>query len=201
MFERPKSSNDLSAVSSPAAALPVLSKDKLNFSQSANYVNRTKRFVVRIPELEHGGEPMVHPEGSSKAGQPIKTLEDGRTPDRGIVFYNGKDNVWQAVRGNGTETILITGVEDEQAKKLNSKEEELLNGRSVHSLETVKALLTYAKYELALIDFQNKKMASVEKDMGPIEGSCSSSLSTSPNLESSSGNSTSNHSLCESNDT
>lgn len=162
---------NLSSTQQPGTGLPVVLKDDLDFSKSANYVNRTQRYVLRIPELQDGGELMIYPEGTPKAGKAIKKCDEG-TPDRGVIFYNGKDRVWQGARGNGKEAILITGVGNEQANLLDEKEREILKDLPAHTLETVKALLTYANNGLALIDAQPKKAAAVEKEMGAIKDSC-----------------------------
>ena len=152
--------------------LPKLSKEQLDFSRSANYVNRTKRYVVAVPALPEGGEPLVYPVGTDEAGKAIKELSDG-TPEKGIVFFNGKDRAWQAVRGNGHEAILITDVDAAQAIALDAKKTELLGGAHELSLTEIKDLLRYASQDLGLIDAQNKKASAVATEMIVIDGSVS----------------------------
>ena len=45
--------------------------------------------------------------------------------DRGLVFFNGKDKSWQAVKGDGEGVIIINEVTQEQAKKLYQKSKSL----------------------------------------------------------------------------
>jgi hypothetical protein len=169
MVEWADRQQDLSSAARPSAELPVLAKASLDFSASADYLNRTKRYVVRVGELPEGGEPLVYPEGTDNAGEAIKAHEDG-TPERGVVFWNGKDRVWQTVRGNGKETILITDVNAGQAALLEAKEMELLGDNPSHSLESARELLQYGADVLGLVDRQNKKAAAVENEMEPISG-------------------------------
>jgi len=152
----------------PTSVLPLQNPDLLDFSKSALYVNRTKRFVLPIPELAGGGEPLVFPAGTEQAGRAIKALDDG-TPERGIVFANGEDRAWQAVRGNGKEAILFTDVSLEQAQALQRFVKDLEQQNGGLTLEDVKAVLQFARSELNLVDCQNKKMESVPKEMKVID--------------------------------
>ncbi len=159
----------LSAASNPGNPLPPLDPRTVNFESGLKVVNRTTRFVIPVPELPDGGEPMVYPEGAERAGEPVKKLEDG-TPERGIVFFNGKDQAWQAARGNGKEAILVNDVSREQAEALMTRLNGLGGPRKI-SLEGIKTLLAYARNELGITDFYDKKMAGVAADMVPVDES------------------------------
>lgn len=125
-------------------------------------VNRTKRFVVFIPALLHGGEALVFPRTSPNAGQPIKS-------GHGIVFYNSVDSAWQAAQGNGEDCIIINDINAEQADLLLHKYQTLLEQNKQLNLQSIKALLTYAQNELRIIDFYNKRAESVRRDMRIID--------------------------------
>ena len=112
--------------------------------------------------LPNGGEPLVYPEGTEKAGEPIKALKDG-TPDRGIVFFNGADGSWQVVRGNGKETILITGVEPEQALLLQAKKEALCRETASLTLEASESYLVTQELNLVSSMFKIRKKQRLRK--------------------------------------
>lgn len=171
MHHVPLSGPELDQLKKPQVDYRLIDPKCLDFSKSASYVNRTERFVLPIPALENGGEPLVYPEGTENAGQAIKALEDG-TPERGVVFRNGEDSVWQVVRGNGKEALLITGVNAENAALLTAKLDEIKAGKTELNIEDIREFLAYGRDELGLIDRQNKKLEAVPQEMKPIEGSC-----------------------------
>jgi|GEM_PF-2159360 len=167
MFADPIQS--LSSATNPGTSLPLLDPKSLNFDEGIKVVNRTNRFIIPIPALKDGGEPLIYPSVSPKAGEAIKALDDN-TPERGVVFFNGKDQSWQAVRGNGKEAILANDVTRDQAEALMSKLNEL-GGTNGISLEGVKSLLDFARNNLSIVDFYNKKLDGVTSDMSVIDPS------------------------------
>lgn len=149
--------------------LPPLTPESLNFEQGLKVVNRTTRFVVPVPSLVDGGEPLIYPWATSRQGEAIKLREDG-TVERGIVFFNGKDRAWQAVRGNGQEAILINDVSREQAEFLTA-ELNKLGGAHRITIDGVRTLMEKARGILGITDFYDKKMAGVNADMAVIDPS------------------------------
>ena len=164
MFAKPV--DGLSSATNPGTSLPLLDPKLLNFEEGIKVVNRTTRFVIPVPKLPNGGEPMVYPEGTEKAGLALKELEDG-TAERGIVFFNGTDQAWQGVRGNGAEAILVNDVSPEQARALMVKFA-LLGGADI-SIDGIKSLLDFARKTLNITDFYDKKMTGVSSEMAVVD--------------------------------
>ncbi len=146
------------------ARLPLLDPNSIDFSNSILVVNRTPRFIVPVPPLEGGGELLVYPAESPKAGAAIKETPDG-SADRGIVFFNPTDSAWQAARGNGLEAIVINSVDPQTARALHAR----IQSTSLQTLEQIKDLLRYAHDELGLKDFYHKKLAAIEQETAIID--------------------------------
>lgn len=106
----------------------------------------------------HGGEALVYPRDTRRAGQAIKQ-------GRGIVFFNGVDRAWQAAQGNGEDCIIINDVTPSQADALLAKYHALRRQKSRRStLIASSRILAYAKDELGIVDFYNKSAHSVQRD-------------------------------------
>ncbi|WP_020405124.1 hypothetical protein [Hahella ganghwensis] len=147
--------------------LPLLKVEPVDFRKALSVVNRTRRFVIYIPKLHDGGEPLVYPEGCDRAGQLMTPGVQGQ-PDRGVVFFNGKDQAWQSVKGIGEDTILVNDVSDEEADLLLKKYRELIIEHEQIGTTQIKQFLAYATHELGIVDFYNKRRFSVERDMAVI---------------------------------
>lgn len=143
---------------------PLLRLKPKDFEHGLKVVNRTKRFIVFIPALLHGGEALIFPPQSRHAGQQIKS-------GRGIVFYNGIDSAWQAALGNGEDCIIINDISASQAALLLEKYHALLGQNKNLNLQSIKMLLSYANQELHIIDFYNKRASSVSRDTKIIDES------------------------------
>lgn len=148
------------------AILREIDPSKIDFSVGLACVNRTQRFVLPIPELPEGGELLVFPEGTAKEGQAIKTNPDGSTA-RGIVFFNGKDQAWQAVRGDGKGVIIINEVSAEEAASISLRLE-TLKDENLPEIDRLKQLLSYARDSLGFIDFYNSNAESVAKNLRTV---------------------------------
>lgn len=144
--------------------LPLLKLKPDDFRHGLKVVNRTKRFIVFIPALLHGGEALVFPAQSRYAGKQIKQ-------GRGIVFFNGVDSAWQAALGNGEDCIVINDITAAQAALLLEKYQTVLGQNKQLNLQTIKTLLAYAKDQLNIIDFYNKRASSVQRDTHIIDPS------------------------------
>ncbi|MBH9578335.1 hypothetical protein [Inhella proteolytica] len=148
-------------------SLPRLSAAQLNFTGSPHYVNRTARFVLAVPALAGGGEPLLIPQGDPRAGQVLKKDSSGRI-GRGVVFFNGTDRAWQAARGDGREAILFNDIGADQAKLLQERLLALTPQGAPLTLASIKSLLHYAQQELGLLDCYHKRLDSVQRDMVAI---------------------------------
>lgn len=138
-------------------ALPLLKLKPDDFQHGLKVVNRTKRFIIFIPALLHGGEALIFPAESRYRGQKIKS-------GRGVVFYNGVDSAWQAALGNGEDCIVINDISNAQAGLLLEKYHLLLGRNKNLNLHDIKSLLSYARNELDITDFYNKRAISVLRD-------------------------------------
>lgn len=142
--------------------LPLLKLKPSDIEHGIKVVNRTKRFILFVPALLHGGEALIFPSQSRYSGQQIKQ-------GRGIVFYNGVDSAWQAAIGNGEDCIIINDITTSQASLLLEKYHALLGQNKNLNLQSIKTLLAYAKQELNIIDFYNKRASSVLRDTKIID--------------------------------
>lgn len=142
--------------------LPLLKLSPRDFGRSLSVVNRTKRFILFVPALIHGGEMLVFPNSTLRAGQPIKQ-------GRGVVFYNGVDQAWQAALGNGEDTIVINDITAAQADALLAKQTVLRGQNTALNLDAIKKLLAFAKDELGILDFYNKRASSIARDTRVID--------------------------------
>jgi len=144
--------------------LPLLQISSIDFKKAIPVVNRTKRFVIFIPQLPAGGEPMVYPDESEFSGEWIK-----KKNEYGIVFFNGKDSAWQAVKGNGKEAIIINDVTEEQSDQLYNKLLKLTVNQNELNLDGIKTLLDFASQDLGIVDFYNKQKSSIHRDMEVVK--------------------------------
>lgn len=76
--------------------------------RSTAIISSAQKFIIPVPVLGASGEPLIYPEGAEKAGEPILDYESNPIGDRGIVFFNGKDQSWQAAKGDGEAVIIST---------------------------------------------------------------------------------------------
>jgi tetratricopeptide (TPR) repeat protein len=157
---------------SAGGADPIrLKPDSIDFSRATPVISSAQKFVIPVPEGR--GDPLVYPKGAVDAktgvslegksiidwqGQPIGT--------EGIVFFNGKDRAWQAVRTDGNGVIILNQVSEEQAAKLAAEYRRLqaLEGWNVGS---VQKLLTLAA-SLGLQDRYNSDVSFVTSKMTAI---------------------------------
>lgn len=170
--------------------LPLLDLSRLNMDVGLTVVNRTKRFVFNVPVLVNGGEPLVAPDGVVRKTVPEVQLKDperviiaqgslwketldgsreplpGVYPDRGVIFWNHVDRCWQAVRGNGKESILFTDVTPEQAAQMHDYIKRAGEAK-LSSPAVIQKLLDFAD-SIGLGDRQNKKTEQVEREMRVI---------------------------------
>ena len=152
-----------------------VSPDDLRFDppNSTAVISSAQKFIIPVPKLNAGGEPLVYPPGHEKAGQPILDYEVKQIGDKGLVFLNAKDQTWQAVAGDGEGVIIINEVSQEQAAQLDRKVKELNQDPNQLTLPQLKQVLDYAWNDLKLNDMYNSDRAFVKSKMTPVavEGS------------------------------
>jgi len=131
-------------------------------------ISNAQKFIIPVPAFVQGGEPLVYPQSYEKTGQPILDYTGKPVGDRGLVFFNGKDKSWQAVKGDGEGVIIINEVTREQAKKLYQKVQELKPDPNNLTLDELKQVLSFAQQQLGLIDMYNSSRAFVQEKMTPV---------------------------------
>jgi hypothetical protein len=141
---------------------------KVGSDYSTSVISNAQKFIIPVPAFVQGGEPLVYPQSYEKAGQPILDFTGKPVGDRGLVFFNGKDKSWQAVKGDGEGVIIINEVTQEQAKKLYQKVQELKPDPNNLTLDELKQVLSFAQQQLGLIDMYNSSRAFVQEKMTPV---------------------------------
>lgn len=135
---------------------------------STPVISNAQKFILPVPALGMAGEPLVYPAGYEKAGQPIVDYKGEPIGDRGLVFFNGKDKSWQAVKGDGEGAVIINEVTQEQAQKLYEKVQSLKPDPNQLTLDELKQVLTFAQQQLGLVDMYNSTQSFVQEKMTPV---------------------------------
>jgi len=134
---------------------------------STPVISNAQKFILPIPAWGESGEPLVYPASYEKAGQPILDYEGKPVGERGIVFFNGKDQSWQAVKGDGEGVIIINEVTPEQAQALYRKVREFQPDPNNLTLEQMKQVLAFAQNDMGLVDVYNSSRSFVKENMTP----------------------------------
>lgn len=143
-------------------------RDSIDFSDSQEFVNRTKRFVLPVGNLLEDSEPLVYPPSHEHAGQSIRG-QRSRASARGVIFFNGVDHAWQAVCSDGSESIVINEVSEAQADQLKRKCDALKESGNL-PLRSIRLLLDYSKQELGLVDVYHTRNKNADQAMKQISG-------------------------------
>jgi len=138
---------------------------KVGSNYSTSVISNAQKFIIPVPAFVQGGEPLVYPQSYEKPGQPILDYTGKPVGDRGLVFFNGKDKSWQAVKGDGEGVIIINEVTQEQAKKLYQKVQELKPDPNNLTLDELKQVLSFAQEQLGLVDMYNSSRSFVQEKM------------------------------------
>lgn len=141
---------------------------KVGSGYSTSVISNAQKFIIPVPVLVQGGEPLVYPQSYEKAGQPILDYTGKPVGDRGLVFFNGKDRSWQAVKGDGEGVIIINEVTQDQAKKLYQKVQALKPNPNNLTLDELKQVLSFAQEQLGLVDMYNSSRSFVLGKMTPV---------------------------------
>jgi hypothetical protein len=133
-------------------------RNDLDFSEgnSLPVISSAQKFVIFVPPLEGGGEPLVYPAGHRNAGAPIADWEGKPIGERGIVFFNPTDRSVQAVPGDGTGVVIINQVTEDQAAAISGR------------LGGLKDALAYAWEAFGLDDVYNSDTKTVWTTMNPV---------------------------------
>jgi hypothetical protein len=127
----------------------------------------TLRFILPVPKLAGGGEPLVAPAGEKAAesfvdhrGRPIK--------GRGVVFFNPDDECWQAAPGDGTAAIIISPIDKAQGAKLAAMVKNLSTDPEALTLAQIKSVVLFAG-ELGIGAAYDSTRAFVAERMRPFD--------------------------------
>lgn len=149
-----------------------ITSDQVNWDQGADVTSNARKFIMPVPNLE--GEPLIYPDGAkdkdgnSISGQPILDWEKKPIGEKGVVFFNPKDQSWQAVKSDGQGVVILNQMTEEQGKELMDK----VAGDPMNmSMEQFKEFLSFAASEVGCKDMYNSERAFIEKKMNPIESS------------------------------
>jgi hypothetical protein len=141
---------------------------KTGLGYSTPVISSAQKFIIPVPALGQRGEPLIYPPKDPKAGQPIRDYQGKPIGERGIVFFNFKDQSWQAAPGDGQSVIIINEVTREQAAQLEGKFKSFQTNPDQLSVVQVKQVLTYAQQELGLKDMYNSTRSFIREKMTPV---------------------------------
>lgn len=152
------------------AVTRTLSADDFDFSESASTLvySDSLRFILPVPKLKGGGEPL-HPPRGEKAGESFKDRHGRPIEGRGIVFFNPADDCWQVALGNGAAVIIIAPVTEDQGDALMAKARSLSRDPERLTLEQLKAMIRYAIDNLKMLGAFNSTRAYIAERMTPVD--------------------------------
>lgn len=135
---------------------------------STPVISNAQKFIIPVPAFKEKGERLVYPKDHEKSGKLILDYEGKPIGDKGIVFFNFKDQSLQAAPGDGEGVIIINEVTEEQALKLEQAIEKIKLDPNKLSLQELKQVIKYAHNELELSDMYNSTRSFVEKKMTSV---------------------------------
>lgn len=161
-----------------SSSVGTLTHSQFDFDQGSEVVSSAQKFIIPVPRFEsEGGEDLVYPAGAkNKEGQDIggQLIADwqgkpiGGPGEKGVVFFNHKDQSWQAVKADGEGVVILNQVTEEQAAKLQDK---LGKDPSRLSLQEFKGALEFAHGDLGIGDMYNSDRTFIKNKMNPLETS------------------------------
>ncbi|MBD2753432.1 hypothetical protein [Spirosoma validum] len=147
----------------------IVSSDlKTGPGYSTPVISNAQKFIIPVPAFKQDGELLVYPKDHPNAGQSIVDYQGKPIGDRGIIFYNAKDETWQAAAGDGNDVIIINEVTQEQAEKLYEEIEKIGANLDELTLNELKQIMTFAQEDLKLDDMYNSTRAFVKKKMTSV---------------------------------
>ena len=154
----------------------VITAQDVNWDKGAEVVSNAQKFVIPVPQFE--GEALIYPEGAkdkdgkSIAGNPIVDWQGQPIGEKGVVFFNPKDQAWQAVKSDGQGVVILNQVTEPQGQKLIAKIKDLTGGDpSLLSLSQFKDILSFASSEVGWEkpDMYNSDRDFIKKKMNALE--------------------------------
>jgi hypothetical protein len=142
-------------------------KSDFAFSHARPVLSATQKFVVPVPALADA-DPLVYPEGSERAGQPITDGKGKPMGEKGIVFFNQVDHCYQAAPADGRSVIIINEVTAEQALDLRDFVR-ALGGPDKLSKSAIERMLAHAQKDLGLVDIYNSADGFIRSKMTSVD--------------------------------
>lgn len=150
--------------------LSVLSATDFSFGpeDSVAVVSEAYKFVIPVPALGQQAEPLVYPSGHPQQGKAIVDYKGRPVGDYGLVFFNEKDQTWQAAPADGTGVVIVNEVLPTQATELDKKVSGMATPLSDLTLAQLKEILAYARSEMGLGDMYNSTRDYASKKLLPL---------------------------------
>jgi len=147
----------------------ILRPEDLRFGSglSTLVISQAQKFILPVPAFDNGGEKLDYPINHELAGEPIADWQGNPVGETGVVFFNAKDQAWQAAPGDGSAVIIINEVTEDQATKVIEKIHEFRQDPNALSLRELKQVLAFVREELALGDMYNSTRQFVAEYMTP----------------------------------
>lgn len=160
---------------SEARGVKTITAANVNWDLGTEVVSNAQKFVIPVPQFADGGEPLVYPDGAKDkdgkdlGGTPIMDWQGQPIGDKGVVFFNQKDQAWQAVKADGQGVVIMNQMTEEQGKALMAK----IGGNPANlTLEQFKDVLSYASSdEVGCKDMYNSDRSFISKKMNAMESS------------------------------
>ncbi len=156
----------------------TVTHSQFDFDKGSEVVSGAQKFIIPVPNFENGGgEDLVYPngaknkEGQDIGGQPIADWQGkpiGGPGEKGVVFFNHKDQSWQAVKADGEGVVILNQVTEEQAAKLQEK---IGKNPAKLNLQEFKGALEFAHSDLGVGDMYNSDRSFIKSKMNPLETS------------------------------
>jgi len=123
----------------------TITASDIDFSERASTLvySDTLRFILPVPKLAGGGEPLVAPPGE-KAAESFVDHHGRPIEGRGVVFFNPDDACWQAASGDGTAVIIVSPIDAAQGAKLARKVKRLNPDPEALTLAQIKSAVLFA---------------------------------------------------------
>lgn len=134
-----------------------LTINNVSFEAAATVISGAQKFVIPVPTV--GAEALVNP----ASGEAIVDYKGRPIGDSGVVFFNGKDQSWQAAKTDGG-VVIINEVTAEQAAVLIEK----IGDIGALDVPKLKAVLEAARIELGLVDMYNSDTGFIASKMTPV---------------------------------
>ena len=155
--------------------IKTITAAQVNWDKGADVVSNAQKFVIPVPQFEGGGEPLVYPAGAKDkngadiGGTPIKDWQGQPIGDNGVVFWNDKDQAWQACKADGNGVVIMNQMTEEQGQKMMDK---IGGDPNKLTLQQFKEVLEYANSsEVGCRDMYNSDRDFISKKMNAMETS------------------------------